>query len=76
MRKSHSRTEKDVETDGSKISPKCVIEFLSHSTSGEAGMFTVIVLTAIVVPALFIGHIASALPQPQQAVRRVRARRR
>jgi len=39
-------------------------------------MFTVIVLTAIVVPALFIGHIASALPQPQQAVRRVRARRR
>jgi hypothetical protein len=39
-------------------------------------MFIVIVLTAMVVPALFIGHLARALPQPQPALRRVRARRR
>jgi hypothetical protein len=35
-------------------------------------MFTIIVLSAIVVPALFIGHIASTMPRraPARASRR------
>jgi hypothetical protein len=38
-------------------------------------MFTILVLTAIVVPALFIGHVAYSNPQPQKApVRAVRRR--
>jgi len=37
-------------------------------------MFTILVLTAIVLPALFVGHIAYSNPQPQKAP--VRARRR
>jgi len=37
-------------------------------------MFTILVLTAIVMPALFVGHIAYSNPQPQKA--RVRTGRR
>ena len=38
-------------------------------------MFTILVLAAVVVPALFVGHIAYSNPQPQKApVRAVRRR--
>jgi hypothetical protein len=76
MRESHSRRGKRIGGKRSKNLPKCLIELSLHSTSGEAGMFTILILTAIVVPALFIGHIASKLPRPQEAYRRRRAGQR